>query len=107
VWRDLLGEEGFNLARRIARERSEDVDMAATRLWAALECRKKVGLPVESPLVLESVTPDGWALLRSGALVIPTCIAAIRGMKAPLVIAVALNWAAGNAQLRAVARDMA
>ena len=106
VWRDLLGEGGFKLAVRIAGERSEDFDTAATRLWTALECRKKVGLPVDAPLVLASTTPDGWVVLRSGALTIATCIAAVRGIKPPLAIAVALHGTAGSVELRAVAMDV-
>jgi enediyne polyketide synthase len=89
VWRDLLGGENFKLAERIARERVESVDTAATRLWTAVECMKKIGQPANSPLVLESNTADGWTLLRSGVVVISTCMAAVRGAKSPLGVAVA------------------
>src|SRR5262249_35432545 len=34
VWRDLLGEEKFKLAERIAREQSETTEAAATRVWS-------------------------------------------------------------------------
>ena len=89
VWHDLLGAEKFDLAGRIADERVESLDTAATRLWTAMECLKKIGQPVASPLVLAANTPDGWTLLRSGPITISTCVAAVRGMKSPLGIAVA------------------
>jgi enediyne polyketide synthase len=107
VWRDLLGEEKFKLAERIARERVESVDAASTRLWTAMECLKKIGRPVKSPLVLESNTADGWTLLRSGAITILTCVAAVRGMKSPLGAAVALKSPVENRQAPAAAKALA
>ena len=89
VWCGLLSEERFKLAERIARERGEGTDTAATRLWAAAECLKKAGLPAEAPLVLESTTPDGWVLLGSGRLSIATFSAAVAGIDPALVVAVA------------------
>ncbi len=107
VWCDLLGEEKFKLAERIAHERVESVDTAATRLWMALECMKKIGQPANSPLVLESNTADGWTLLRSGAIVISTCVAAVRGMASPLGLAVALQSRLENQPARAAAKNVA
>jgi len=91
VWCDLLGGEKLKLAERIAHEQAESVDTAATRLWMAMECMKKIGQPVTSPLVLESNSADSWTLLRSGSIVISTCMAAVRGMTSPLGVAVALQ----------------
>jgi enediyne polyketide synthase len=91
VWRGLLGAERFKLAERIAEERLEAVDHAATRLWTTIECLKKAGLPVDAPLVLAAAAGDGWVLLRSGAFVIATCITAVRGLKSALGIAVAFS----------------
>jgi enediyne polyketide synthase len=96
VWCDLLGEEKFKLAERIAHERRESVDAASTRLWTAMECMKKIGQPAQSPLVLESSTDDGWTLLRSGTIMISTCVTAVRGMKSPLGMAVARDSATDN-----------
>jgi enediyne polyketide synthase len=106
VWRDLLGEEKFKLAERIARERVESVDTAATRLWTAMECLKKIGQPMKSPLVLESNTEDGWTVLRSGTIMISTCVAAVRGMKSPLGMAVALKSRVENQQAPAAAKTV-
>ncbi len=94
VWRDLLGEEKFKLAERIARERIESLDAASTRVWTAAECLKKIGQPVNSTLVLESSTDDGWARLRAGAVTILTCVADVRGADSPLGLAVAFEPAA-------------
>ncbi|HRC85974.1 MAG TPA: SDR family NAD(P)-dependent oxidoreductase, partial [Thermoanaerobaculia bacterium] len=41
LWSDLLGAERSRLAAVIAAERGEDLDAAATRVWAAGECLKK------------------------------------------------------------------
>ena len=90
VWNDLLGEQAFKLAGRISRERREEVNSSALRLWSTLECVKKAGLPQESPLVVESAMPDGWVLLRAGALYVATCVTAVRGLGHDLVIALAL-----------------
>ena len=107
VWCDLLGGEKFKLAQRIARERVESLDTAATRLWTAMECLKKIGQPVTSPLVLESNTADGWTLLRSGSIVISTCIAAVRGMTSPLGVAVALQSRVENQPAPAAVKTVA
>jgi enediyne polyketide synthase len=72
LWRDLLGEERFNLAGVLASETGEDHDAAATRVWAAGECLKKVGAVLNSPLVIGSSDPDGWVTLSSNSLVIGT-----------------------------------
>jgi enediyne polyketide synthase len=91
VWRDLLGNERYQLAQFIAREQIEGSNEAATRLWTSLECLKKTGLPVDAPLVLASAPGDGWVLLRSGNFMIATCVTAVRGLETALAIAVAFN----------------
>src|ERR1019366_7583624 len=91
VWGGLLGSDRHKLAERISRERPEDLNTAATRLWNALECMKKAGLSPEAPLVLDSTTNDGWVLFRSGALTVATCVTAVQGTEALLAIGLALN----------------
>ena len=93
VWRELLGEDRFKLAERLAREKSEGMDTAATRLWAATECLKKAGLPVGAALTLESGTTDNWLLLRSGSLMIATCAVVAGNARTILVVAVAVRSA--------------
>jgi enediyne polyketide synthase len=87
-WRYLLGRDRYALAERTARECHENLDAAATRIWMALECLKKAGKPVKSPLVFESTRDDGWAVLRSGRAAIVTCVAAVRGIRPALGVAV-------------------
>ncbi len=106
VWRGLLGEEGFRLAGGIARERPEDVNTAATRLWTAMECVKKAGLAVEAPLVFEPATADGWVLLRTGSLTVATWVTTVRGMKNALVAAVAFQASLAHGQPAAPAGAM-
>jgi enediyne polyketide synthase len=91
VWSALLGGDQMLLAKRIAQERNESLDTAATRLWAARESLKKAGQSVTAPLVLDSTGAREWVLLRSGAMTICTCLAAVRGTPGPLVAAVAIK----------------
>jgi enediyne polyketide synthase len=91
VWRDLLGAERFHLVERIVVESGQGVDNAATRVWAAMECLKKMGRPLSSPLVLTSNTDDGWTLLQSGPVTITTHVTKVRGAGLPLVVAIALG----------------
>jgi len=72
LWLDLLGEERFTLAGIVASETGENPDAAATRVWAAGECLKKVGAVLNSPLVIGPSDADGWVTLASNSLVIGT-----------------------------------
>jgi enediyne polyketide synthase len=98
VWDGLLGRDRFRMAKRVSRERPEDLNMAATRLWNALECMKKAGLSPDAPLVLDSTTNDGWVLFRSGVLTIATCVVALQGTDAPLAVGLALNQVVKESQ---------
>jgi len=90
VWRDLLGGERFRLAELIAHERGEDLDGAATRVWAAAECLQKAGAPHAAPLTVGAGgdSADGWLLLRSGGLAIGTLLAPVRELAGPAALAV-------------------
>ena len=68
IWSDMLGVERFKLAEVISRETHETTDMAATRVWTAIECLKKAGGGMTPPLVFVSAAPNGWLLLASGEL---------------------------------------
>ena len=98
-WQDLLGQQRLKLAGRIAQEQTEPTDVAATRLWCALECMKKAGLSAEGPLVLDSSHPDGWVLLRAGAMIIATYPAPVRELKSALMFAVATKARPVTAEL--------
>jgi enediyne polyketide synthase len=85
-WSDLLPPERLALAQQLTKpDRSADslsasADVAATRVWAALECMKKAGVPTDAPLLLVGpgvpAEPDGWVLFSSGSRTIATCLAA-------------------------------
>jgi enediyne polyketide synthase len=79
LWRDLLGPGGFRVAEEVAREAGEELDAAATRVWSARESLTKAGIPHDAPLVIASAAEDGWVVLSSGALAIPTCVLRLRG----------------------------
>jgi len=66
VWADLLGEERRLLAGIIAQQGGESFDVAATRVWASLECLIKAGLPPNVPLTLAQQEEDGWLLIGAG-----------------------------------------
>jgi enediyne polyketide synthase len=66
AWRDVLGPQPYELAQLISVESSEPETTAATRVWTILESLKKAGANVTAPVVLDSVTGDGWLLLHSG-----------------------------------------
>jgi enediyne polyketide synthase len=87
VWQDLLGER-FQLVDAVIQTAREDLDSAATRVWAASECLKKAGTALDTPLTLASAHEDGWVLLSAGAYVIATYLAQIQTSPEPLVLAV-------------------
>jgi enediyne polyketide synthase len=86
VWQELLGEEGFRLAEVIAKEAGESLDKASTRVWTSLECLKKIGKFIKSPLRFERFLPDGWVLLGAGRAVVATCRSDVRDVENPLVL---------------------
>ena len=87
IWSDILGVERFKLAELITREAHESLDIAATRVWTAAECLKKVGAGTSAPLVFTSIAPDGWRLLASGDLRIASCVVQADGEQQDLAIA--------------------
>ncbi len=57
-------------------------------MWAASECLKKAGAPVDAPLVLASRPTRDWVLLSSGPLVTATFVASVRGAQDNIVLAI-------------------
>ncbi len=76
-WRDLLGVERFRLARLLAADGLQ-LDDAATRVWTALECRRKAG-QLAGSLTLAGSADDGWTVLRSGHGRIATYVTRMEG----------------------------
>jgi len=87
AWPTLLGPHD-GLAEQIGRDTGEAPDTAATRVWTAIECLRKVGLPVHSPLAVTAVGPDGWLTLASGTLRVATLVTSLRDHPDPVVAAV-------------------
>ncbi|GIF72118.1 type I polyketide synthase [Asanoa siamensis] len=87
TWASLLGPHD-GLAGQIMKDTGEARDTAATRVWSAIECLRKVGLPVHSPLTVTAVGPDGWLTLASGTLRIATLVTGLRDTAEPVVAAV-------------------
>jgi len=91
VWQDLVGRERVGLAERIADEMAEDLQLAATRIWVAIECLKKAGASVAMPLTLDSVHADGWLFLQAGTMAVATWVAALSGETKRFVFGIALE----------------
>ncbi|MET0131953.1 MAG: type I polyketide synthase [Kibdelosporangium sp.] len=73
-WLGLLGRDRFALARLMSADHDEDLSVAATRVWCAVECAQKAGRPVEEPLTLTRFGPDGWAVFSTGAAQVATFV---------------------------------
>lgn len=86
-WSDLLGVDGFALANLIARERGEGLSIAATRVWGAQECLRKIGHARAELVEVSDQRTDQWVMLRSGSSQIATFATAIRGLTEPAVFA--------------------
>lgn len=84
-WADLLGREPFALAQLLAAERYEDLSLAATRVWGAVECLRKVGRARIEPITVGESRTDRWVSLRSGAARITTFPTTVRDVKDPVV----------------------
>lgn len=87
-WHGLLGPERFTLANLISKEAAEAQMVAATRVWAAVECLKKAGMLVNSPLIFTSSSLEGWVLLNSGSIAIHTYSANISGFDNRVIVAI-------------------
>ncbi|MFI2652158.1 type I polyketide synthase [Micromonospora fulviviridis] len=84
-WRDLLGVHAELLPLLANPEQGEDYDLAATRVWVAMECLQKAGEPVVGPLTALPVTQPGWVALQAGRITILTFATAVRGRREPVV----------------------
>ncbi|HZO74545.1 MAG TPA: type I polyketide synthase [Ktedonobacteraceae bacterium] len=88
VWQDVLGPQHFQLACWLAAHCQQNIESAATRVWAAGECLKKVGAMLTTPLYLDEDKDDGWILFRAGALRISTYLTQVQGEEQSLIFAV-------------------
>ena len=90
-WQNLLGMEHFNLARFLVRETSEDLNISATRIWTALECLKKAGASVISPLSMIESADENWILLQAGSLVLASYKVMVQSVKEKLILTILLE----------------
>jgi enediyne polyketide synthase len=84
-WSGLLGPAHLDLARLLSSERGEQFPLAATRVWAAVECLRKSGRAVADLTAATGPGPDRWVLLRSGSALVATFPTALRGVADPVV----------------------
>ena len=87
IWNGLLGEERHALARWISQQNGEAIEVTATRVWAAIECLKKSGLPPNVPLTLQN-DDAGWVLFDAGKSIIATYRADFDTITPPRIFAV-------------------
>ncbi|NUW42785.1 type I polyketide synthase [Nonomuraea rhodomycinica] len=88
AWTSLLGADRLALAATVAEETGEDADTAATRIWTAAECLVKAGMPVDTAVTFDSAREGGWVGLVAGGRRILTLSTRLRGVPAPVVLAV-------------------
>ena len=86
-WSGLLGTHEA-LAGLVCREPGEDAGTAGTRVWAAVECLRKAGLPADAPLTLTTAGTAPWMVFAVGAAHIATLVTAVRDVPDPVVFAV-------------------
>jgi enediyne polyketide synthase len=95
-WRGLLGADGAALAGSLAAARTEDPQTAATRVWSAAECVRKLGRS-RVDLTLDAfpgaAEDAGWAVFRSGDARIATFATALSGTGGPVVFALTTQGA--------------
>ncbi|MEU1969839.1 type I polyketide synthase [Micromonospora sediminicola] len=87
VWDDLLGAH-TQLARLISAEVGEGTDLAATRVWTAMECLQKAGKQVRSPLVLLPCDRPGWTMFNAGDARVLTFATNVRGVGTQVVFSI-------------------
>ena len=91
VWSDLLGVRRLDLAKVVAQETEEALDVTATRIWCASECLKKAEMVMDAPLLLmnhASPSPNETVWLESGERAIATFVVSVQEVEPPLVFAI-------------------
>jgi enediyne polyketide synthase len=86
-WQGLLGPHA-DLAWLVADQREESPDAAATRVWMAVECLQKAGLPAVTPLSAPREAHQGWQVFTSGTVRVATLVTTLREAPQPVGFAV-------------------
>jgi enediyne polyketide synthase len=84
-WGALLGADGLAAARVVASGRGEDLAIAATRVWGAIESLRKAGHASVSLTDGTGPEPGRWAVLRSGSARIASFVTGLCGVAEPVV----------------------
>jgi len=87
VWRRMLGSVRFSLAETIRDQSDGDISRSGTRMWTVIECLKKAGRDIDTPITLGEPAEDRWVLVAAGDLVIATWIATIRNVSTDVALA--------------------
>jgi enediyne polyketide synthase len=101
-WAGLLDGDQFALAELIRRERKgvEDLPVAATRVWGAVESLRKAGRAAVGPITFDQSGPGGWVLLRSGQARIATFATYLRDQPDPVVLTILTEGTTNGTVLR-------
>ncbi|MEV5764625.1 type I polyketide synthase [Micromonospora sp. NPDC052213] len=84
-WRGLLGAHAELLPLLTDPETGEDRDVAATRVWVAMECLQKAGEPPVAALTVLPVEQPGWVVLSAGRFTVATFVTTLRDRPEPVV----------------------
>lgn len=101
VWRAMLGAERFRMAAGLATARGESLDAAATRLFGASECAKKLGLRTDAPWLVASRDDDGLVQLVAGEHAALSLRVRIRDVADPVVLTLLSRTRSGERALAA------
>jgi len=85
TWSGMLGAR-FALAELLVRERGESLDLAATRVWTALECLRKIGVSAGAALTLAASDGGRTWFVADDVEVVTAAMTAEDGAE-PLVLA--------------------
>lgn len=88
AWSGMLGERLWDETQTIAGKADESVDTSATRVWAALECLRKVGIEHDR-LAMDRIAAPGWVIFTSpGEINVLTGCFEIAQLDQPVVVSV-------------------
>ena len=90
-WAGLLGPTQFALASLLSAEHDEDLSLAATRVWTAMECLRKMGQARTEPVMAAAPRADRWVLLRCGGTRIATFTTSLQDWDGQVVFAMSIE----------------
>jgi enediyne polyketide synthase len=86
-WAGLLGAS-MELATMVANDGKEDLAIAATRVWSAIECLRKSGRSITDQLSFHRRTRDGWVIFSIGDLRVATFTTLLADVSSDVIFAV-------------------